>query len=288
MINNDLQFNYYGIIGNELIENECIDSNISSVYSVLRTIFYDMSKEVAVFNLYSLYEAYRATSTTQRNPIKQAIQYLISEKYIELYSFIEVDVADFNSSNLSQMYRCEFINDNKQERDTILNNFHQNGFTKISCLNMHNILSFLKSNESNIHKHKLIKYYLYIARRCSNSDLIGYVSMDTINKAIKISGHTCTEYNSILEDEVGAIFYNNDYGKIDSKGNFKMSTTIFGHKNITKANSDNPLSHDEFIRYLEYYSTKNNVVQINKTEITNKRSESMKKIWEERRMINND
>ena len=289
MINNDLQFNYYGIIGNELIETKDIDSNISSVYSVLRTVFYDMSKEVAIFNLYTLYEIFNAASTTQRNPIKNAIQYLIAEKYIELYTYDCCDLTEFNASNVSQLYRCVFLNDNKQQDNEVTTDDpHTNGYTKISCLNIHNILSFLKDNNINIHKHKLIRYYLYIARRCSNSDLAGYVSMDTINKMIGISKQTCAEYNEILELDVGAIFYNNEYGRIDNNGNFKNGITIFGHRNILKYNENSYLTKEAFFNYVEYYSNKNKVVLLDKYSINNKRSDSMRKVWQERKKIIND
>lgn len=275
MINSDYFYGYlFGQIDCEMIEDECVDDNVLSVYSVLNTLFFDCIRDDMVcgkFSLYSLYEMFNATTTNQRNPIKEALKYLIENKYIALYDMM-LNKIDLDFDNISKTNVIVFLKSSCVENEDDKVNFF-----KVPIINMHKIMIFLQSNKTKIHKHKFIRYYLYIARRCSNQDMCGYVSMRTIKELFGISAKICAEYNRILQDEIEVIYYNNDYGKTKSDGSVKMMCTMYGHKNVLYDKDCNkPLEKTKFEKMINEYVSQKGYVLINKEKLSNKISEKVK------------
>lgn len=254
----------FAIIENNIIDCSELENNEVSIYIILKTIFGDRYKTVSSFTIYDLYDILKASSTTQRNPIKNAISELISKGYIELFDIYGNTFTDVDFSNLSKTYKCKFKD--------ICTDY---GFTKIPVVNIMKLLTTDLTVYGNIHKYKLIRYYLYIARRCSNNDLIGFVSMEKIKEAIGISGHTCTEYNNLLMAN-DILLYNNDYVSFGTNGNIRNSVTVFGHKNLQISNSDWQLDIDSFKKYVFKWATKNKLIKIDKSLSLSRRSKSMK------------
>ena len=285
MINSDYFYgDLFGQVGCEFVEDECVSDSVLSVYAVLRTLFYDSTRDnmyYGKFSIASLYEIFNATTTNQRNPIKEALSYLLKNKYIKLYD-IMLNNIDLDFDNISKIYVVVFLKDNSYDQDgeDDLDNQYdghgEKGFFKVPILNIHSIITFLKHNKTKIHKHKFIRYYLYIARRCSNQDLCGYVTMKTVKDLLGISAKICSEYNSILKD-INVIYYNNDYGKTKSDGSIKLMCTMYGHKNLKyDKDSTHTLTKEKFEEMVNNYVSQKGYVLINKEKLSNRVSEKMK------------
>lgn len=269
----------FGIIGNDFINNADIKDVVLAVYITMRTLMYDSKNSCSVITLMGLYELLNVDSKqgNQTKEIKFAINYLIDNKYIEIYDLLHslVDI-DYKSN---KMYKVSFLHDDEDGHFIL-----ENGFSCIPSFNLFKIIEYIKLNKG-IKKYQLIRYYLVIARATSNVSKFGNISMQKLGDIIGISPKTCVNNNTILSD-IGVIFYNNSYGHIRN-GVFKMDCTMFAHRNTPLSTvewKDLYLDEDMFKQLINERVKELKVVEVDKINITNNRSESMKKVWEKRRI----
>jgi hypothetical protein len=221
--NDNVYTDFFGMIGNKFIMDDGIDNINVSVFTVVRTLFFDWNRHLSILNLHTLYEVLgvNKNQTKATNNIKDALQWLVNNSYIEINDFLMRETfKDVKKINTSSMLKIKFL----QSSEFLAKN---GGFAKVPDENLMRILNSVGYRD----KYKIIRYYTLIARVCSNSGNWGSLSQNRAKEICGISANTCIEYNKILQD-LGVIFYNNNYGRVNFKGEFKMTGTMFGHCNV--------------------------------------------------------
>ena len=276
MIKLDDEVSLFGIIPNNMITNKNIDDNVVSVYIVMRTLNFDINRSCSIITLHDLYNVLNvdATQGKQTKIIHDAIIYLIENKYIKLYDMLNNEI-DFNTKN-KFMLKVSFLLEDEENRF-----IGDGGFTKIPEYNLICLLNYIRNNKG-IKKYLLIRYYLLVARLCSNDTQMSNLSSHKyFNRIINISTSTCSNYNQILAD-LGIIFYNSDY--VQAINNIKNAPTIFFHRNNNEIGSTTcTMTQDKFNLIIEELADNYEWIEIDKDEINNKRSETMKKVWKDRK-----
>ena len=268
----------FGIIDNDLIVEDFLSDIDLSIYTILKTTFYNPNYNCGIFSMIALYDIVKSTENTQRKAIKESIQSLINKRYISIQPLI---------SDIDNVYELEGT-DSIIELDPHLSykvyfdlcyitNFedditYDNGFTVIPIKNINLLLTYIcNNNKRGLMKYKLIRYYLLIARQCSNSSKCGYISMKKIYSLIGVSERTCSNYNTMLQ-EIGLIYYNNDYAKGTST---QTMCTLFCHRNVLIDTYDKYYADKEYFNsYLTEVVTSKKLNPINKQELNDKRSKT--------------
>lgn len=273
MIENNI--NGFCIIPNKLIQDESITDEALCLYVSLRSSCYMYDLMCSVTNLSSIYDRFCAKSSSQRKIIKDAIQLLIDKELIALHTDT-LDNYKFDSSNLHTIFLVEFVKEYIESEY-----IKEDGFTRFPLKNVYNLINYCKDTPNGFLRYKFFKYYILIARRCSNIYNFGFVSMDNLKDIVGITNKTCSIYNEILS-ELDIIYYNNEYGYVDNKGLPKNFCTMFSHCNIPDEMNE-ILSKQDFENMVQEHINKKHLIKIDKKKANSKRSETMKKIWEERK-----
>ena len=264
----------FGIISCSFITDKNIDSNVVSIYSILRCMNYCNVFGGSVFTFQVLYDLLNVNSkkSAQTKVVKDSIKWLIDNEYITLHHYLTDDIVSVETA--TDMFLITF---NEEKID-------DKGFVKIPQHNIKLLLNCIKDNTGHgFNKYKFIRYYLIIARRCSNVEKFGFITMKNFNNLLGVSEITCSSWNKILED-AGIIYINNDYGYIVN-GECRMGCTMVAHRNITLSDVENRFMNEETFKYLikHHTSNKKSIKLIDKESSNNKRSESMKKVWANRK-----
>lgn len=269
----------FGVLGNYFImDGDYVDDITVSVYTTIRTIFYNTILECSQFTLYDLYNCLNVDEkkVAQYQEIDNAIVWLVDKQHILLHDYMGNEVK-FDKKNKNSY----FATFDKEEMDS--------SFTKVPYENMITLLEYIGNNKAKgFKKYQLIRYYLIIARVCSNKEQFFHVDMNTIKETTSISYQQCAKNNDLLQ-ELGLIFYNNEYGTVAKSGKFKMNCTMFGHRNnkIDIPGQDELLLTEKLFNALVDDKVRNRttLMRVNKQDINNKRSNTMKKIWEDRKSV---
>ena len=279
----ELKIDNFGMLLNSFIEDYEVNekgidvSSINlSVYIVIRTIFYNPVLNYSQFCLNDLYSSLSVNDekSAQYKPIDNAIKWLVDNEYMTLYDVLGQDIK------FDKKYKGSYI-------VTFAEVTKEEGFTKIPFINLLSILEYISKNKSNgFKKYQLIRYYLIIARACSNVEQFFTKDIDSINEILPISSNQCKKNNEILHN-LGCIYYNNEYVQITRDGRPKNESTMFGHRNniMKTARFDGMYMTEEifncFVR--EKVDGRKTIVKIDKVKSNNKRSETMKKVWADRK-----
>ena len=269
----------FGIVGNEFIKDETISNEIVSIYAIIRTILFDISKNCSVMNMQTLYDLVGADTkngSKVTKPVKEAIEWLVENEYIAIYDMLYKPIQ-FNSKSQA-MFRISFLMEdeyNKFDAD--------GGFTKVPESNICKLLSYINANKG-IKKYSFIRYYLVIARQCSNDQNFGYISMKKLGEIVGISETTCTDWNNVLK-KLEVIDFNNEYGHIRNE-KFKMDCTMFGHYNVVNQEGLE-LTTELFDDCVANRVKNTKLMKVDKEAIASKKSIASKKVWDERKAMNN-
>lgn len=261
------------MVDNDFICDSTIDDIIVATYVVMKGIFYDQYLNCSKFCISDLYDWLQIDvyQPNQYKDVDNAITWLIENKYIRLYDLYG------NSVEFDRKAKCSYI--------AFFDGEYEDNYTQIPYCNLFDLIKYIKENKAKgFKKYQLIRYYLIIARTCSNHSKFYSVDMETINDITSISFQQCAKNNDVLQD-LGLIFYNNDYGSLSKSGRFKMNCTIFGHRNIKLNNDDTRMMTKEIFDFnvSQYVGGRKTLIEVDKVKINNKRSETMKRIWAERR-----
>lgn len=263
----------FGMVGNEFIMDGDISNEVVAIYSIMRTVFYDVNKMCSTLNLQTLYDVLGAKGTKPVNQVRDAITWLVDNQYIELYDML-YNPIEFDGKSQA-MFRVSFLSEDENNRF-----IEEGGFTKIPLTNIVGLLNYISRNKG-IKKYQLIRYYLIVGRICSNDYNFGFITLDTLCNIVGISENTCVDWNMILK-KLGLIDYNSEYGKVTKKGKFKMSPTMFGHYNVVNKHDDE-MTEEQFKSCVEERVKGVGYVKINTTQMANKKSSAMKKVWADRK-----
>lgn len=277
MIFNDLEEYENGncIVSNTMISSSDFTDCDISVYVILRTIFFNPLKVKSIFSLRDFYMLFNMTQSKTKKMIYDSIVHLKNSKYIEVYDYFGNSIEFENNSNIT--YKISFTD------IEVLEGVDYTGFSIVPNIHIAIILNYLNNNK--IDRYKFIRYYLIIARCCSNSQRFGSIPMNKIKKIIKITNDTCKIFNMILQNNLEIIFYNNEYGYYDKNGNPKISSTMFGQKDVVMDYNKEKhiMTYDEFESNVKANVSSYNWIHIDKKILSNKKSESMKRYWENKR-----
>lgn len=264
----------FSIISNDMIADEDLSDTALSIYVIMRTVNFDVLNSCSYISASTLTNILNIgnTQSSQLKDLYNAIVELEHKNYIELYDFWNLSVKFDRKSN--DIYKVSFLHEDE-------NNGISNGFTKIPEVNLLKILKYFNQNKG-IKKYQFIKYYLLIARSCSNDGQLWSISQKQLAQSINISRITCNTWTSILQD-IGVIFYNNEYGKIGENGSFKYACTIFFHRNNNESGYKGKVTLESFADIVAQEAKSKNLFKLNTVTINNKRSETMKKIWADRK-----
>lgn len=268
-----LKFEKYVAIDNDFICNSTIDDIVVSTYVIMKGVFYDQYLNCSQFTISDLYDWLQVDSykANQYKEIDNAITWLVDNKYIQLYDLYG------NWIEFDRKYKNSYI--------VCFDGEGEDNYTQIPYCNLYDLCKYIKENKAQgFKKYQLIRYYLIIARVCSNYSKFYSVNMETISDITPISFKQCAKNNDALQD-LGLIFYNNDYGMLSKSGKFKMNCTMFGHRNIKLNNDETRTMTKEIFDFnvSQYVGGRKTLVEVDKIKINNKRSETMKRIWAERK-----
>lgn len=267
----------FGMVGNKFIKDEDISNEVVAIYSVMRTVFYDVNKMYSTLNLQTLYDVLGVKGSKFVKQVRDTITWLIDNEYIELFDML-YNPIEFDGKSQS-MFMVSFSSAEIDEEHNYVF-AAEGGFTKIPLTNMVELLNYINSHKG-IKKYQLIRYYLVVGRTCSNDSNFGYITQDTLCDVVGISENTCVDYNKLLK-KLGLIDYSSEYGKVTKKGNFKMSPTMFGHYNVVNQHG-NEMTEEQFKRCVEERINSLGYVKVDTTQIANKKSNAMKKVWADRK-----
>lgn len=270
---------FFGMIGNDLVMDGTVNDVVISVYVTMRTVMYDITNKCSIVSLSALYELLTVSESqgTQTKEIKTAIEFLIENQYITLHDMFHKEI-EFNPKS-NRTYKVNFLN---EDDSTYSEN---GGFTPIPKYNLTVLLEHIVHNKSRgFKKYQLIRYYSIIARVCSNSNKFGYISNERVQELIGLSPQKFKENNDLLQ-ELGLIYYNNEYG-YTSKSGFNMYSTMFGHRNVVMGTDNTGMTYDNFVSCIDNRLRSSSIKKLDKEVISGKKSEAMKKVWEERKKIN--
>lgn len=263
----------FGIVGNKFISNSNIPDIAVSVYVVMRTIFFNMGRGCSYITLNDLYLilAVNPSQVSQTKPINEAILYLVEKKYLRLFDIWNKEILPDNK--IKRIIKVSF--DFEDENNIFIKG---GGFTKIPECNILNLLKYINENKG-MKKYQLIRFYLLIARSCSNENQLSSISQSFFHKKLAISSKTCAEWNLLLQ-QIGVIYYNSDYSKTKGDGVSNITTYYFHRNNYENKQEDEK---GLFERTLDSLAKEKGWSKLDKKEQSNKRSESMKKVWAERK-----
>lgn len=213
---------------NWIVDNEDYTNQAIAIYTVLRSVFFNSSRRCSVCSLKVLCRSLgvKTTNYDKYSSIRKCIELLRENGYIKLWDMFE-DIEVINIKDIDLSFRVEFLFENDEAMFIGVG-----GFVRVPEQNINILLAYIRSSEVNIHKYQLIRYYLMIARICSNDSIAGYITQDKIRKNYKFADKTCKKYNTILAG-LGLIFYNNSYIKYNKEFKKIISgCTFFGHRNI--------------------------------------------------------
>ncbi|KAF5066178.1 hypothetical protein DSECCO2_266300 [anaerobic digester metagenome] len=280
MIKKDFDLGLFGIVPNKVITDYGISDSILAVYAVMRTLYFDINRSCSWCSINEILNILNVdiSQGKQTKVIQEAITYLIEYEYIELLDFFNNKV-DFDIKNKA-IYKVSFLLENEKNCFT-----GSGGITKIPECNLINLLKYIRKNKG-IKKYQLIRFYLLIARGCSNVGQLWSLSQKHFQNVIKISSKTCTEWNSILQ-EIGVIYYNSDYCSIRN-GKFYQACTMYFHRNNNEEGYKNTVTIDEFNDIVAQKAESKGLTLFDKVGTNNKRSQAMKKIWADRKNVDED
>ncbi|MGL5328863.1 MAG: hypothetical protein ACRDD7_06315 [Peptostreptococcaceae bacterium] len=270
----------FGIVGNSFIMDSGITDECVCLYVALRMYNYNAIYNCSLCSLKTIYNLLGVNEKQSRHTkvIKDSLSWLVENDYIAIYDDLgmnEVSVDDM----LNGMFYVEFI--------TELDLQHNGGFTIITQSNMSKVLDYIRDNiVKGFKKYMFMRYYLIICRQCSNDNKFGSITQSRLNGLLSIHKTTCKIYNDTLE-ELGLIYYTSGYGSVDMNGVFRNTYTLFGCRGINiDTHKLDEMTECFFDSCVSYEISKNGLQEIDTERINNKRSESMKKIWEERKKNN--
>ncbi|WP_231159289.1 hypothetical protein [Clostridium botulinum] len=193
-----------------------------------------------------------------RNPkliktIKVAIEGLIQKGYIKQIMNLQYDPIEFDTIKNQDLFYIEMEND--------LDNYF-----KINDYDLDKIFNYL--HNTNMNRFTFIRYFIAIQRVINNDAQFGWLTQSSI-KSIISHNQTISKYNKILTDELNLIIYNNSYITPDRH----YCSTYFG-----KYGDD-----INFNKQLQIEVGAKDLIYVDKTDSNIKRSNTLKKRWEEAR-----
>lgn len=280
MIKKDFDLGLFGIIPNKVITDYDIPDSVLAVYTAIRTLYFDMNRGCSWFSVNELLNILNVdiSQGKQTKVIQDAITYLIDNEYIELLDSFNNKV-DFDTKNKA-IYKVSFLLEDENNYFT-----GSGGMTKIPECNLINLLKYISQNKG-IKKYQLIRFYLLVARGCSNSSQLWSLSQKHFQNIIKISAKTCAEWNLLLQ-QIGVIYYNNDYCSIRD-GKFYQGCTMYFHRNNNEEGYKNDVTMDVFNAVIMEKAKSKGLTLFDKVGANNKRSQAMKKIWADRKNADED
>lgn len=247
-------YNSFGIISSRFIVDEKISNESVSIYSIIRTMFYNNITQHSSLNIQTLYYLVSANSSigSSVKPIKIALNWLIGNKYIVVKDILK-------KNNITINYKSNIMNYLEFPKD-ISTSYYLNdgGFTKIPEYNLNIILNCIHDEEVS-KKYAFIRYYLIIARYCSNDNQFGVFSMKRVSTILSVSMNTCVSWNKLLE-RLGIIYYDSSYGYVNDKGKFIMGNTMYCQRNIEI--NGKLITKQHFNDCIEEYTKNNNLIKV--------------------------
>jgi len=137
--------------------------------------------------------------------------------------------------------------------------------------------------DKNIDRDKLYSVFCFIKSCINNETKVCYPTFETIKENTKIkSDNSLTQYLKVLKDDMELILYENIGLKVFKDKTIAQAGNIYA-MNYQGSEHCLNLKLQEYKQELE----SKNIKIVNKEEVNNKRSESMKKYWEKVREMGN-
>lgn len=213
-----------------LIDGKDFTDRAIAVYTILRSVFFDIGRRCGICSLQTLYKSLGINQEHYDRyiPVKQSMQLLCQNGYIKLWDmFDKTKELDIDSISQTSIFKVEFLLENEEAKF-----IGAGGFVKVPEKNMDKLLTYIRNTKANIHRYQLIRYYLIIARICSNDAMFGFITQEKIRKLYGFSSKTCKKYNQLLVD-LELIFCEHDYKHYDKKrGKVVTGCTFYGHRNV--------------------------------------------------------
>lgn len=286
---NESLYTSFVMLDSEWITNKEITNEMLTVYLCIRGFMYDNVTQQSKLFVPMLYDILGVDSKQNKltTPVIKAINDLVYHGMIVVNDALNFEEKIFDIKECLY-YSVEFPREYELKENLILYNSNKVDnvipFTKIPYVNLESIFNYILDNKG-IKKYTFLRYYLLIAKACSNPMQVFSLSYATINDVINISNKTCNDYNDTLKSLDCILYTNNMYYIKNNK--IKNSATFYGHignpikdKLIDGGNYEDKMVDEKFFKMVvdEIIKEKGYVIY-DKEAMATKRSNTMKQKW---------